>query len=57
MKPNADSRARSARRNGKLGGRPPGEPTKLVRIYSADAPALAALGTTSAEAIRALLAR
>jgi hypothetical protein len=55
MRPKTDPRARAARRNGKLGGRPAGEPTKLIRIYAADAPALAAGGLTTAEAVRALL--
>jgi hypothetical protein len=53
----SDPRARAARRNGKLGGRPAGEPTRQVRIYAADAGKLAAHGKTTAKAIRSLLSK
>lgn len=57
MPPKPDLRARAARRNGQRGGRPAGEPTRLIRIYTSDAPAIAAHGRTTAEAVRTLLRR
>lgn len=52
-------RAAAARRNGALGGRPAGQPTKLVRIYAADAERIrgqsVACGCSAAEVVRAAL--
>ena len=36
-------------------GRPSGEPTKQIRVYTADAPLLCRKGETQAEAVRRLL--
>jgi hypothetical protein len=36
-------------------GRPSGEPTKQIRVYTADVPMLCRTGETQAEAVRRLL--
>jgi hypothetical protein len=36
-------------------GRPSGEPTKQIRVYTADVPKLCRTGETQAEAVRRLL--
>ena len=54
-----NSRAAAARRNGALGGRPAGQPTKLVRIYAADAVRIRetsrATGRSAAEIVAAVV--
>lgn len=56
-KKSPDRRAIAARRNGRRGGRPVGEPSILARIYAADLAWLAPLGRSIAEAVRSVKPR